>query len=111
MANRYISLPLYEEPYFTYSFAAQGQSFVLEFVYNERAQLYYLNLLDDENNPIVQGQVLVPRYPLMEDYAIDPLTGYFQLEEKSDIVSEPYKTYPDKISQYYNFYYVYFEDE
>ncbi len=110
MADYYISLPLYEDPYYTYSFAAQGQSYVLEFIYNERAKLYYMNLLDSDNNPIVTGEALVPTYPLFLDYALFPLTGFFWLEEKSTLVSEPYKAYPDKISQYYNFYYTYTEE-
>jgi len=34
------------------------------------------------------------------------------MEEKADIISEPYKTYPEAIDQYYNLFYLYeTEDE
>lgn len=111
MVDYFISLPLYEEPYFTYNFAAQGNSYNLEFVFNERVGLYYINLYDADNNPLVLGVALVPSYPIMKDYALSPLDGFFWMEEKSTIISEPYKQYPDKINEYYNLFYLYSEEE
>lgn len=102
-----VILPLYPDPYYTYSLALQGVSYNLEFIYNERSQLYYLNLLDSTSSPIVMGVALVPSYPIILDYPLQPLTGWFWLEENATNIAEPYKTYPDKIDQYYNFKYSY----
>lgn len=109
MVDKYISLPLFADPYYSYPIALQGNSYILEFIYNERTQLYSLNLFDSESNPIVVGEALVPNYPIFKDYAIFPLTGFFWMEEKADIISEPYKAYPDSLDQYYNLYYLYSE--
>lgn len=107
MATKYISLPLYSDPDYTYAVALQDVSYNLEFIYNERTQLYSISLYDQDNNPIVLGEALVPNYPIFKDYAIFPLTGFFWMEEKADIISEPYKAYPDSIDQYYNLFYIY----
>jgi hypothetical protein len=109
MVDKYISLPLFADPYYSYPIALQGNSYILEFIYSERTQLYSLNLFDSESNPIVVGEALVPNYPIFKDYAIFPLTGFFWMEEKADIISEPYKAYPDSLDQYYNLYYLYSE--
>lgn len=107
MADKYIAMSLFPDAYYTYSMAFQGDSYILEFIYNERSKLYFINLLDADNNPIVMGEALVPNYPVFLDYAIFPLTGFFWMEEKADILSEPYKTYPDSIDQYYNLFFIY----
>lgn len=103
----YITLPLFPDSHYTYAVALQDVSYNLEFIYNERTQLYSLSLYDQNNNPIVLGEALVPNYPIFKDYAIFPLTGFFWMEEKADIISEPYKVYPDSIDQYYNLFYIY----
>lgn len=107
MAEKYVSLVLSEEPFYEYSVALEGNSYILQFVYNERAQSYFLSLFTAEREPIVMGEALVPSYPIFIDYALANLTGYFYLQENATIVSEPYKTYPDKISEYYTFFYMY----
>ena len=105
MADNYIRLPLYEDPDYNYAVNLQGTSYRLDFKYNERVGLYYLSLYTAENVPVVVGVGLVPSYTIMQDYALNTLTGYFWLEEKGSIISEPYKTYPDKIAQYYDLFY------
>lgn len=110
MADHYVKLALYSESDYNYSVNLQGQSYILDFKYNERVGLYYLSLLDVESVPLASGQALVPTYPLMKDYSLFPLTGFFWMEEKADIISEPYKIYPDKIAEYYNFYFIYSDD-
>lgn len=107
MADAYITLPLYPDADYNYAVNLQGNSYILDFKYNERAQLYYLSLYTADNVPLVTGEALVPVYPLMKDYALNTLTGFFWMEEKANIISEPYKVYPDKIDEYYNLFYVY----
>lgn len=111
MANHFLSMPLFSDPYYTYTIAFQGNSYILEFIYNERSQLYFINLYDADNNPIVLGEALVPNYPIFADYALFPLTGFIWMEEKANITGEPYKTYPDSIDQYYNLYYLWTTDD
>lgn len=108
MANlMYVEMPLFSDPYYTYAMSFQGNSYNLEFVYNERAQLYFLSLYDADKNPIVTGEALVPGYPIFLDYALFPLTGYIFMEENATLLTEPYKIYPDSIDQYYSMFYIY----
>lgn len=106
MSDHYLALPLYSDADYNYAVNLQGQSYTLDFKYNERAGIYFLSLLTSENTPIVSGVGLVPTYQILSDYAISPLTGFLWMEEKANIISEPYKTYPDKISEYYNLFYI-----
>lgn len=110
MADNYIRLPLYSDADYNYAVNLQGNSYILDFKYNERAGLYFISLYTAENVPLVLGDALVPTYPIMKDYALNTLTGFFWLEEKANIISEPYKLYPDKIDEYYNFYYIFSEE-
>ena len=107
MALKYVDLPLFSDDFYDYPISLEGDSYILEFMYNSRMKLYIFNLYSADNTPIILGQALVPSFPLLGDYAIEGLSGYFWMEEKADIVHQPYKEYPDKIDKYYNFYYIY----
>jgi hypothetical protein len=107
MTLKIVNLPLYSDSYYTYALALQGVSYNLEFIYNERCGLYFLNFLNSDSVPIVEGIALTPSYPILLDYALEPLTGWLWLEEKSTNLFEPYKLYPDKIDQYYTLKYSY----
>lgn len=111
MADKYVAMPLFSDPFYTYTIALQDDSYIFEFIYNERSELYFINLYDADNNPIVMGAALVPNYPILLDYALFPLTGFLWMEEKADIISEPYKVYPDAVDQYYNLFYIYSEED
>lgn len=106
MAN-YVDIPIQDEPFYDLSISLQGNSYILEFTYNERMSLYTMSLYDAERNPIVLGVGLVPEYPILLDYAIPNMTGYFLLTRKPTNISEPYKLYPDQLSQYYYLMYVF----
>lgn len=104
--TKYVKIPLDSSPYYELSIALEGNSYIIEFVYNERAQLYFMNLYNSDRESIVLGQALVPKYPIFLDYNLPNLSGYFELIKKATLVSEPYKTYPDSIYQYYDLVYV-----
>lgn len=106
MAN-YVDIPIIDEPFYDLSISLEGNSYIIEFTYNERMSLYTLSLFDAERNPIVLGVGLVPEYPILLDYAIPEMTGYFLLTRKPTNISEPYKLYPDQLSQYYYLVYVF----
>ncbi len=107
MTIQYVSVPLDESSYYGLSISLEGNSYNLDFIYNERSELYHLSLFDSDNNPIVVGAGLVPSYPIFLDYALNNLTGYFWLVNKGAINTEKYKEFPDKISEYYDLFYIY----
>ena len=107
MTTQYVTIPLDSAPYYTLSVSLEGNSYNLDFLYNERTQLYHVSLFDADNIPIVEGVGLVPEFPIFADYAIPNLSGYLWLGKKASLTSEPYKNYPDRISEYYELMYVY----
>lgn len=111
MAEKYVALPLFSDAEYEYTVALQGDSYTLRFTYNERMKLYTISLLSADLVPIVMGEALVPSYPMFFEYALYPLTGYFYMYEKANIISEPYKVYPENINEYYELVYVYDDGE
>jgi len=109
MTDHYVRLPLYSDDKYDYAVNLQGQSYILDFQYNSRMGLYLLSLYTSENVPLVESEALVPTYPIMKDYALNTLTGFFWMEEKANIISEPYKAFPQDIDQYYSLYYLWSE--
>ena len=104
----YVSLPLYDdESYYKYSIALEGTSFRLQFLYNNKMQMYTLTLFDAEDTVIVEGMGLVPNYPISANYVIEGLTGYFLLSPKDTSGLEYYKLYPRNLGKYYDLTYVY----
>lgn len=104
--TQYVDIPLMSYPYYELSISLEGRSYIIEFIYNERSQLYYMNFYDDNRSPIVLGQALIPEYPIFLDYPLSNLTGYFWLLNNSTLSSEPHKTYPEDVSRYYSFVYI-----
>lgn len=104
--TQYVDIPLSPDPFYELSISLEGNSYIIEFVYNERSQLYFMNLYNSDREAIVLGQALIPEYPIMLDYNLPNLSGYFWMLKKATLVSEPYKTYPDSIHQYYDLVYI-----
>lgn len=108
---RYVDMPLYEDAFYTYSITLEGQSYIIEMLYVEKMELYTLSLYTANGTPLLNGVGIVPYFPIARNYAIEGLSGYFTLVSKAREVAEPYKVYPDKLSEYYNMYYVYESEE
>lgn len=103
----YSTLPLYSDASYYYTTTLEGQSYKLSFSWNERAQQWFFSLSSESGNSIVSGERLVPNFPLLLDYKIPGLTGYFFLFAKSEINSEQYLTSPRELDQFYDLYYIY----
>jgi len=107
MTDKFVDVPLFSEPYYSYSLSLEGNSYILEFSYVERSKLYYLSLYTAEKELIVAGVAVVPKHSILLDYSIPGLSGTFWMEEVGNSLSEPYKQFPEKINQYYKMFYVY----
>lgn len=111
MTLRYVDIPLFEDDYYGYSITLEGNSYNLEFVYNNRMELYTLSLFTADGEALVRGQAVVPNFPLLKDYVIDELTGFFWMEPIAEIGDEFYKTYPKDLAKYYRMFYIYEDGE
>lgn len=102
----YVVIPLFDAPFYDQSVTLESQSYILEFQYIERTELYTLTIYSSDRTLILAGVAVTPSYPIIRDYAIPGLTGYFMLVPKAVENNEAYKSFPDKINEYYDFYYV-----
>tara|TARA_R110000744_G_C19371770_1_gene563166 strand:+ start:36674 stop:37000 length:327 start_codon:yes stop_codon:yes gene_type:complete len=106
---KFISLPLYSDYFYSYNVSLEGVSYNIKFKYNTRSQQWSFDLYSRDNTPVILGIVLVPNYPIMFDYEIDNLTGYFWLTEIPSISDNKIEQYPEALNKYYRLYYTYEE--
>lgn len=111
MTLKYVSLPLFTDPVYSYSVALEGEAFIFKVYYNERTELWHWDLNFEDGTPLILGSALIPNYPIGVDYILTPLTGYLWLENKSTTNTEKYKEFPFELSQYYRLYYIYDDGE
>lgn len=104
---KYVELPLEDLPIYDFSISLEGVSYIVEMIYNERDGLYFMTLYTAEKERLVSGLAVVPSFPISVDYPLPNLSGYFLLRKKGVLLAEPYKEYPDRLKQYYDFLYVY----
>lgn len=112
MALKYIQLPLFNDTYYSYSINLEGNTYVLEFLYVERAKTWIFYLKDSEQNVLISGQRLTPNTLLFNNYKIDNLTGGFYYTPTSD------ETDPDNMQSnveqpkdFFRFFYIYDDGE
>lgn len=101
-----VSIKLFDSPFYEQSVTLEDQSYILQFQYVERLQLYLLSIFTPDRVPVLRGLGLTPNYPMIQDYAIPGLTGYFIMLPVASENNEAYKLYPDKINEYYELHYV-----
>jgi hypothetical protein len=106
-----VPLPLYSDPSYLYSTDLQGTSFDLTFNYNVRMQSWYLDIRQTgAENYLLQGIKITPEHEIAEGYLLEGLTGYFLLVPIGNSI-EKYKTEPQNLSTWFNFFYVYETEE
>lgn len=109
MTTQYVTLPLFDDYEYSYTIALQNLTYIITFKYNERNALWFMDLATEDSTPIFSGLGVVPNYPMAFDYSLGNLQGYFWLENIPDINIEQYKLFPDKLRQYYRFFYIFEE--
>ncbi|MNY40126.1 hypothetical protein D3C86_1748490 [compost metagenome] len=55
---------------------------------------------------MVVGEALVPMYPMLVDYPVSDLSGFFLLEPVGESV-EKYRTDPENLQKYFRLFYIY----
>lgn len=104
---KYVDIPLYPSAYYSYTVSLEGQAYTITIRWNNRDQSWFMDLVGDDNTPLLNGVKIIPDFPITQDYPIDGLSGFFYLESKSDIDSAQYINSPRLLHQYFNFFYVY----
>lgn len=107
MTRLYVPLPLYSDSFYSYLSSLENQTYKIQILWNERANIWVLNLYLEDGTVLLLGERITPNYPLISEYNIDGLTGYFILVPKDEVDDEKYLTNARQLGQYYDFYYTY----
>ena len=106
MAIRTLKLPLFRQPVYNYNVRLGDASIKLRFAYNERVKQWQLDVSHSDGTPLVVGQAVVASYPMMLDYSLKGINGYFEFRPigmaQNETISNPYE-----IWKYYELFYVY----
>lgn len=102
---KYVNVPLYPDPYYSYAISLERVSYTIRFKYVERTKSWYMDLFTRDNEPVLLGIKLVPDYPIAFDY-VTPLSGFFWLSPKPDVDERRIAQYPEQLHKYYDFFYV-----
>lgn len=86
-------LPLYSDPYYTYTIDLDNQMFRFTFRWNSRADQWMMSISDSEDNAITVNIPLVPAHPLLHQLSLERLEGEMFLLPLNP--SDQYKPVPD----------------
>lgn len=111
MAIKFLKLPLFGENYYSYSVNLEGNKYVLEFLYVSRVGGWFVTLKDSEQNVLVRNQRLSPNTLLFSDYKLPNLTGAFYCTTKSGKDPEFVEWSMKSLSNGYDLYYIYNEED
>ena len=72
-------LPLYSDFYYTYEVELGSKNYTLTFRYNQRLDLYVMDVQNPDEEMVIQGIPLTPFFPLLKPYVLSELSGFFCL--------------------------------
>lgn len=107
MATKYVLLPLYSDPYYSYSATLEGFTVILDFRYNERSFAWYMDIKREDGTYLLAGTKLVPYFPLAYNHPTIPLNGYFSIEPKGKAVIDQWYTDPENLDKNFSLFYQY----
>lgn len=102
-----VGIPLSPEKanYFV-TVSLEGNSYRVWLYYNERMEQWIFNLSTPDDIPVVMGVGVVPQYPMLLDYGINELTGFFYFEPIGKKINQTLVN-PFEIWKYYTLTYYY----
>lgn len=103
---RYVVMPLFEDEFYSYSISLENQSYIVKIYYNRREERWYMDIYYPDEVAVVLGVALVQEYPLLVNYNIEGMNGFFWLEENPDIGTNKIDQYPRHLHKYYRFFYI-----
>lgn len=101
------NLYLDNNPYYSYSTILNKVSYNIVIRYSTRDSNWYLDLFSADNEPLVLATRLVPNYPLLADFIVPTLSGYFLLFPTEEVNISKLITEPENIADYFELVYVY----
>jgi len=107
MLFKKIRLPLFNEIFYSYSTALDGNTFTLEFLFVERLESWIFTLRDSDQTALVSGARLTPNTTLFQDYQLEGIAGAFYFTPKTDLNIEDALEQIRNPRDFFTLYYVY----
>lgn len=113
MATVYTELPLFPDLKYRYGISLQGISYQITFYWNARIMQWHMDILLEDQTPVVLGIALVSQYPMLVDYNLEEigLTGYFVLMPVNVSVATQLNNESSVMPEFFKLYYVYVTEE
>jgi hypothetical protein len=100
-------LYLENNPFYSYTTTLNRVAYNVSFRFSTRGQCWFMDIKSNNNTPIVSSVKLVANYPMIENYALPELTGYFLLIPNLEGNEDKLYTNPEKIADFFQLAYVY----
>ena len=71
------SLPLFDSPYYSYTFSIDNKSYRFTFRYSSRSDSYKMDIRDSNGKYIIRGVKLITGLPLTSQYTLGEFIGDF----------------------------------
>lgn len=106
MEYTYEFLPLFQDPFYQYTLALEGETKVFSFYWNERDRHWRMDIRYEDDTPVALGTKLVPLSPILltnrlEDFNIRGFFAVVPLNDSVDNIREDYRN----LAQYYRLVY------
>lgn len=91
-------LPLFDDPYYTYSIDLDNEAFEFTFRWNSRAQQWMMTLGNSEGETVIRNIPVVPAFPLLDQYSLESPVGEIYLLavnelEMTDPIPDPRRVF------------------
>lgn len=107
MITDYVDLYLIKNFYYTYKQSLDKVEYIFTLRYSSREQCWYMDLQAADTTPLVMSTKLVPEYPMLDDFVIPGLDGFFWLSPNNSENMDLYYTQPESIPEFFTLRYFY----
>lgn len=98
---------LSNDPYYTYTDTLEQTAFNFTFRFSLRERCWYMDIYTVDNIPVILATKLVPQYPILQDFRLPEISGYFWLYPTVNINLHKIETDPEYIADYFTLLYFY----
>lgn len=107
MAQYFEAIPLFNEYLYSMNIALNKSSYTLTFRFSQREYCWYLDVYTRDKVPLVLSTKLVPYFPLVKDFDIPELGGYFMLFPIVESNVDKLTSDPQHIADYFQLFFTY----
>jgi hypothetical protein len=113
MTTVYVELPLFTDLKYRYGISLEGVAWQFTFYWNSRAKQWHMDILREDQTPLVLGIPMVSQYPMLSDYNLEEsgLNGYFLLMPVNLSVAQQLNDGPTVMPEFFKLFYVYITED